>query len=67
MRIISSKPVAMAEVLSVLEERKKEEEELGYEQANALDAVPTRDSGRHVCGLGQKCGFHRFDNLHSQV
>ena len=37
MRVISSKPVPMAEVLSVLEERKKEEEELGYEQANALD------------------------------
>lgn len=37
MRIVSSKPITTAEVLSVLEERKKDEEELGYEQANALD------------------------------
>lgn len=36
MRIVSSKPVPMAEVLEVLSERKKEGE-LGYEQANALE------------------------------
>jgi len=37
MRIVSSKPVPMADVLDVLAERKKAGEELGYEQANALE------------------------------
>ncbi|MEW5996082.1 MAG: hypothetical protein AB1657_00610 [Candidatus Micrarchaeota archaeon] len=37
MKITSSKPVPMAEVLEVLQERKKAGEELGYEQANALE------------------------------
>lgn len=37
MRIVSSKPIPMAEVLEVLSERKKGGEELGYEQANALE------------------------------
>lgn len=37
MRIVSSKPVPMAEVLDVLAARKKDGEELGYEQANALE------------------------------
>lgn len=37
MRIVSSKPIPMAEVLDVLSERKNGGEELGYEQANALE------------------------------
>jgi len=37
MRIVSSRPIPMAEVLEVLAQRKKGGEELGYEQANALE------------------------------
>jgi len=37
MKIVSSKPIPMADVLGVLAERKKAGEELGYEQANALE------------------------------
>ena len=37
MRIVSSKPVPMADVRDVLAERKEAGEELGYEQANALE------------------------------
>ena len=37
MRIASSRPIPMAEVLDVLAGRKKDGEELGYEQANALE------------------------------
>ncbi len=37
MKIIESKPALTAEVRRVLEERKEDGEELGYEQINALE------------------------------
>ncbi|MDD2655719.1 MAG: hypothetical protein PHQ80_03570 [Candidatus ainarchaeum sp.] len=37
MKITNSRPVPMADVLEVLQERKDAGEELGYEQANALE------------------------------
>ncbi len=37
MRITNTKPATTAEVLEILRERKEAGEELGYEQANALE------------------------------